>query len=205
MPKEIELEKTLSLHHKAQKVSTTNFTNFKKALQKHKESIKEEESEEYNKTLLTNFLSSFDYYLNTKDRIDLAIYEEDKPTVIIEAKRQNSTELINHENFNKKSLHQLIFYYLEEKEKHKNYDIKHLIITDTKEFYIFDAIEINNLATNKEVKKLYANFKEEKLFTSKNSEFYNTLSKILKELSLLENLEYSYFNIERYKRRRNLI
>ncbi|WP_104721376.1 DUF7149 domain-containing protein [Helicobacter mesocricetorum] len=54
------------------------------------------ESEEYQKNLLRDFLiQAFEYNCNTKDRIDLAIYEDSAPKVLFEVKSlSNKSEFI---------------------------------------------------------------------------------------------------------------
>ncbi|MDJ0624936.1 MAG: hypothetical protein QNJ31_01035 [Candidatus Caenarcaniphilales bacterium] len=46
------------------------------------------------------------------------------------------------DDLNKKALHEAIFYFLFEKVECKNNELKHLIITNFKEFYIFDAQDV---------------------------------------------------------------
>lgn len=60
----------------------------------------ENESEEHQKIALIEFLSqSFAYECNTKNRIDLSIYEDNKAKVLFEVKRlSNEAEFINSNN-----------------------------------------------------------------------------------------------------------
>ena len=90
-----------------------------------------DESEEHLKNELRDFLRDTYYKdtnaLNTKDKKDLVIHlgksTDTTVGVIIEAKRpSNSAEMISGEKPNKKALHELILYYLNERIKENNND-----------------------------------------------------------------------------------
>ena len=90
-----------------EKLVDTEFSNFKESFSKFQEDTKYDESEEYNKNVLIEFLNAIgyrEYNVNTKDRIDLAIYNKDGvPEVIIESKKPNKkSEMISIDNLNKK-------------------------------------------------------------------------------------------------------
>ncbi len=94
-----------------EKVTRASIELFKKNLVEFLNGVNEKESEEYAKKLFTKFL--YDTYyngknqINTKGRIDLAIYEEKKPVVIIEAKRPSSADMVTVNDLNKKATHEL--------------------------------------------------------------------------------------------------
>ncbi|RDU69408.1 hypothetical protein CQA66_08920, partial [Helicobacter aurati] len=74
-----------------------SFHNRLKSYQKQlAQSKRANESEEYQKNLLRDFLiQAFEYNCNTKDRIDLAIYEDSAPKVLFEVKSlSNKSEFI---------------------------------------------------------------------------------------------------------------
>ena len=111
--------------------------------------------------------------INTKDKKDLVIHL-DKTTnsevgVIIEAKRPtNVGEMINHDSFNKKALHELILYYLNERHANNN-QLKQLIITNVNEWYIIDANFFDkHIYRNTQIKKLY----DTKLNDKKDNPFF---------------------------------
>ena len=100
--------------------------------------IKDTESEEFHKNLVTDFLKKTYYdphhYINTKGKNDLVIHNGDKAStsvgVIIEAKKPtNTSEMVTPEKLNTKAFQELVLYYLRERLKHNNLEIKHLIIT----------------------------------------------------------------------------
>ena len=92
---------------------------------------------------LKNTLYSPNYFINTKGRNDLVIHNSKGPDssvgVIVEAKKPtNKTEMLSVENINCKGFHELILYYLRERILGGNIEIKHLIATNTNEWFVFD-------------------------------------------------------------------
>ena len=60
--------------------------------------------------------------------------------VIIEAKKPtNKAEMVSQDKLNAKAFQELVLYYLRERISHKNIEVRHLIITNIYEWYIFDA------------------------------------------------------------------
>ena len=107
-----------------------------------------DESEEHLKNDLRDFLRDTYYRntnaINTKDKKDLVIHlnktTNSEVGVIIEAKRPNNiAEMVTASNANKKALHELVLYYLDERNEAANNQLKQLIITNVNEWYIIDA------------------------------------------------------------------
>ena len=182
-----------------QKLTDKEFENFKKHFENFQEETSEDESEEYNKNLITEFLNNIGYSntykINTSGRVDLAIYKNNIPEVLIEAKSlKNKSEMIKHDSLNRKSLQEAVLYYMREKVKHKNFSIRHIIITNNIEWFVFDATEINKIATNKRVERLYNDFEiEQTLFSQKTDEFYKHLGIILQDDDVLKNVKFARF------------
>jgi hypothetical protein len=144
------------------------------------------ESEEHIKSHFTAFFNSTFYadkYINTKDRIDLAIYTENNVKsdvgVIIEAKKpSNKAEFLRQDNLNRKSLQELLLYYLRERLDNNNNNIKHLIATNGYEWYLFKGEDFYNyFFKNKSLIKEYEDFRDGLKDTSKNELFYNEIAK----------------------------
>ena len=82
--------------------------------------VKKDENEEHIKNIINGFLKNTfyaddEYIINAKDNIDSAIIRNDKLYVIIEAKKpSNKSEMLKVDDINRKALHELIFYYLEQ-------------------------------------------------------------------------------------------
>ena len=97
-----------------------------------------DESEEHLKNDIRDFLRDTYYRdinaINTKDKKDLVIHlgrsTVSEVGVIIEAKRPtNTSEMISPNNLNRKALHELILYYLDERNRAGNNQLKKLVIT----------------------------------------------------------------------------
>ena len=121
---------------------------FRDSLKRLLNEINEDETEEFNKNLVIHFLRNSLYrdrrfLVNTYRRTDLAIYvdaatQEEHPVVLFEVKGPGRPDMVSHDNMNKKAMHELVLYYLIEEVEKKNNDIKHLIITDCRQFFIFE-------------------------------------------------------------------
>ena len=175
-------------------VDKEKFSLFEKKLNYLREKLNPDESEEYNKNIIKEFLN-FEYNeINTYGRIDLAIYENKKVEVIIETKSiKNKSEMITSDNFLKKSFFEITLYFLRETVKNKNYSLKHLIITNGIEWYIFDAVDFNKIIPEK-LRKLYRDFEiTPKLIQNTTKEFYEIIKENLPE-NINEKLDYVYFN-----------
>jgi len=148
-------------------------------------SDKRNESEEHLKEPIKRFLQNTFYQknlINTKDRIDLAIYLDETANsdvgVIIEAKRpSNKAEFISEKNLNKKALQELLLYYLRERIDNKNNNIKHMVVTNGVEWFFFKAEDFYNLFyKNTSLVKEYSNFRDGLKDSSKNELFYKEIA-----------------------------
>lgn len=110
--------------------------------------VDEIEREENQKNHIRDFLRDTYYKetneINTKDFKDLVIHtgkdNKSSVAVIIEAKRpSNKSEMFSVQKPNTKALHEIILYYLDERNKADNNEVKQLIISNVYEWYIIDA------------------------------------------------------------------
>lgn len=113
------------------------------ALQEMLSRIQPEESEEFNKNLVDEFFSMSlyrdrTYMVNTYQRTDLAIFKDERPMVLFEFKRPGSAEMVTKEDLKRKSLYELILYYIREEVRNHNTEIKHLVITNCWEYFVFE-------------------------------------------------------------------
>lgn len=149
---------------------------------------KDEESEEYHKGLIKDFLANTwynpDYSVNTNGREDLVIYNgngtESKPAVIIEAKSPtNTSEMFSEKNLNCKALQECVYYFMQESIKFGNKEVKHIIITDYTDFYIFDAKDFSRffLAKTNPILEQFNLFEAKQLSDTKTSYFYENCAK----------------------------
>ncbi|MFV8340708.1 class I SAM-dependent DNA methyltransferase [Flavobacterium sp. LB3P21] len=189
------------------KPNRTHIESFKTNLIQILDSINEKESEEFHKNLVIDFLKKTyydpNYSVNTKGRNDLVIHNgKDAKTnvgVIIEAKSPvNKTEMITVANLNGKALQELVLYYMRERITHKNTELKHLVITNIHEWFVFDAQLFNKLfAENKAFTKQFVDFEEGRLSGKTTDYFYKEIAKPFIE-SLQNIIEFAHFDIRKY-------
>lgn len=180
---------------------------FKQNLMLLLDSIKEKESEEFHKNLISDFLKNTYYspnhFINTKGRNDLVIHigKEAKSNVgvIIEAKSpSNKAEMPTQKNINSKALQEMVLYFLRERITHKNLEVKHVVATNVNEWFIFDAQLFDKLfAQNKNLVKQFQDFEEGKLSGKNTDFFYKEIAKPYIE-TVLDKLEYTYFDLASY-------
>ena len=165
------------------------------------------ETEEFHKNLVSDFLKKAIYhngnFINTKGRQDLVIHngKENKSNVgvIIEAKRPaNKSDWFTAESPNSKALHELVLYYLRERIECNNIDIKYLIATNINEWYIIEAKYFENIFyRNKALVKDYEEWRDGKKVTSDTNLFYNDIAKPF-IAQLEDEIPCTYFNIQDY-------
>ncbi len=189
------------------KPNRTGIELFKQNLILLLDSIKEKESEEFHKNLISDFLKNTYYspnhFINTKGRNDLVIHigKEAKSNVgvIIEAKSpSNKTEMISQKNINSKALQEMVLYFLRERITHKNLEVKNVVATNVNEWYIFDAQLFDKLfAQNKNLVKQFQDFEDGKLSGKNTDFFYKEIAKPYIE-TIVDKLEYTYFDLASY-------
>lgn len=182
--------------------------HFKTNLIKLLDKTKENESEEFHKNLVSDFLKDTYYkqnhFINTKDRNDLVIHNGPNANssvgVIIEAKRPTAKhEMVSRKNLNAKAFQELVYYYLGERIKHKNLEVKHLIITNKYEWFIFDVQLFERLfAQNSNLVKQFNDFQAKTLADSKTDFFYKQIAEPFIAATESE-VVFTYFNLLDYE------
>ena len=184
-----------------QPVGETELATFEKNVRTMLSSLNVNESEEHNKTALRDFLlQTFyapTYAINTRERDDLVIHHESSSdsdvAVIIETKRpKKKGEMVSLEKPNVKALHELVYYYLEERINRNQHRIKQLIATDGYEWYIFDEVWFEkNIYRNAKLKKDY---EEHKVSGNDTKHFYENIAAPC--LETIEPPTCTYINLE---------
>lgn len=180
---------------------------FKSNLTKLIDHSNEVESEEFHKNLVIDFLKKTYYdpnhYINTKGRNDLVVHNGDKAKstvgVIIEAKKPtNKSEMLSSTNINYKAFQELVLYYLRERITHKNLEVKHLIVTNINEWFIFDAQTFDrHFAQNKGLVKQFEDFEAGRLSEVKTDFFYKHIAEPEIE-KVKAQIDFTYFDIRSY-------
>lgn len=178
--------------------------------------INENESEEFHKNNISKFLVDTyygkNYYINTKSKNDLVIHlgpkSSDSVGVIIETKNPtNKAEMIQPGALNNKALQELVLYYLRERFIEKNLEVKHLVVTNVHEWFIFDGSLFEKaFAQNKSLVQKFIDFEEKRLAGTSTDFFYKevaavAIDELISGTSKAGNsLSYSYFDIRDYEK-----
>ncbi len=168
------------------KPNRADMEGFKAALATLFDSVNPAESEEFHKNLLSDLLKHTgfapDRFINTKGRNDLVIHNgSDAKTpvgVILEVKSPaNTAEMPTRDRLNTKALQELLLYYLRERITHHNLELRHLIVTNVHEWFIFDARVFERcFARDKSLVRLFREFEEKRLAGTKTEHFYKDIA-----------------------------
>ncbi len=170
--------------------------NFEKEINSLLENAPRQDDEEFQKNEINSFLkNTYSYRCNTNKKVDSAIYVDGEVQVLIEVKALNKkTEFPkNRENPLSKAFCQMVLYFLEG-EKEKNNSLKHTIICNAHEFFLFDCKDLLFLNEDKRIKKFYKNYAQKEGTDSSKPKFYEDLEQYLKE-DFQGELRYTYFNL----------
>ena len=186
---QLKLQQALNPAYRKLKPNRKEVNSFIKALKACLQAVEisdqNNESEEHIKSHLQSFFKSTFYnehYINTKDRIDLAIYlgnsAKSNIGVLLEAKRlSNKAEFPSPQNFNKKAVQELLLYYLRERIDQQNNNIKQLIATNGKEWFLFKGEDFyTHFYKNKALIKEYKAFRDGKKDSTNNELFYKEIA-----------------------------
>lgn len=189
------------------------YSTFAAALQKlvDNSTNNRQQTEEYQKTLLRDFLNEIGYngkyFINVSDRIDLAIFDsastDGRVSVLFETKKRGSAELCRISDLNRKALQEALLYYLRERvgkvmEREPNLKIKNIVITDTDNWFVFDSrIFENSFLQDAVLTTAFSDFERGSLSASRTEVFYAEIAKPAIDRHLDE-LEYTYFNLSQY-------
>ncbi|MFP5988158.1 Eco57I restriction-modification methylase domain-containing protein [Helicobacter pylori] len=177
--------------------TTETIENFEKEINSLLENAPRQDDEEFQKNEINSFLkNTYGYRCNTNKKVDSAIYVDGEVRVLIEVKAlDNKTEFPkNRENPLSKAFCQMVLYFLEEIEKEKNNSLKHTIICNVHEFFLFDCKDLLFLEKDKRINKFYKNYAQEEGTDSSKPKFYEDLEQFLQE-DFQGELRYTYFNL----------
>ncbi|NCR54455.1 MAG: N-6 DNA methylase [Microcystis aeruginosa L211-07] len=201
-----ELKQALNRVYLKIKPDTEIIQVFQANLTRLLEQCDSKKSEEFNKNLLIDFLKNTyytdRYFINTKERIDLVIHNNQdvkSPVgVIFETKKPTRTinaEMPRLDNLNTKAFQQLVLYFLRERVTDKNLEIKHLIVTNIYEWFIFDGKIFEELFfANKALVNQFCDFEAGRLSSTKTDFFYQQIAEpaITK---VIEQIKFTHFDL----------
>ncbi len=168
------------------------------------------ESEEHHKRNIATFLEDAFYkhshHLNAKGDIDLAIYtgksSKDPVGVIVEVKRpDNDGEMFRADNPAAKSMCELMLYYLRERIDENNQDLRHMVITNGYDWYIYDTTTFDRLFFSKgSLKKDYIAWRDDRKAAKTTAFFYDHIAKPLLVTGNDTELPYVHLNLRDYEK-----
>ncbi|WP_439898387.1 type IIG restriction enzyme/methyltransferase [Helicobacter pylori] len=182
--------------HNPQEPKKETIENFEKEINRLLENAPRQDDEEFQKNEINKFLKNvYGYDCNTSKKVDSAIYVDEEVQVLIEVKAlNNKTEFPkNRENPLSKAFCQMVFYFLKEIEN--NNSLKHAIICNAHEFFLFDCKDFCALFQNdREIKKLHKNCAKKEGTDPNTKRFYSDLEEYLKK-DFEGELRYTHFNL----------
>ncbi|WQW16429.1 class I SAM-dependent DNA methyltransferase [Helicobacter pylori] len=181
--------------HNPQEPKKETIENFEKEINSLLENAKRKDDEEFQKNEINKFLkNAYGYDCNTNKKVDSAIYVDGEVQVLIEVKALNKkTEFPkNRENPLSKAFCQMVFYFLKEIEN--NNSLKHAIICNAHEFFLFDCKDLLFLKEDKRITKLHEDCAKKEGTDPSTKRFYSDLEEYLKK-DFKGELRYTHFNL----------
>ncbi|GAA9588344.1 class I SAM-dependent DNA methyltransferase [Helicobacter pylori] len=172
--------------------------NFEKEINSLLENAKGQDGEEFQKNEINSFLkNTYDYHCNTYEKVDSAIYVDGKAWVLIEVKALNNRNEFpkDRENPLSKAFCQMVFYFLKEIEN--NNSLKHAIICNAHEFFLFDCKDLLFLKEDKRITDFHKDCAKKEGTDPKTKRFYSDLEEYLKK-DFKGELRYTHFNLSSY-------
>src|SRR5690554_456355 len=107
--------------------------------------------------------------------------------------------MVTTEKLNTKAFQELVLYYLRERITHKNLEVKHLVITNINEWFIFDALVFDRLfAQNKNLVKQFNDFEAGRLADTRTDFFYKYIAEPF-IAAIKTEIEFTHFNLQDYQ------
>ncbi|GHS46807.1 type II restriction endonuclease Eco57I subunit R [Helicobacter pylori] len=172
--------------------------NFEKEINSLLENAKRQDGEESQKDKINKFLkNTYGYEYEPYKKVDSAICVDGKAWVLIEVKALNNRNEFpkNRENPLSKAFCQMVFYFLDAIKN--NNSLKHAIICNAHEFFLFDCKDLLFLKEDKRITKLHKNCTSNEGTDISTKRFYSDLEEYLKE-DFEGELRYTHFNLSSY-------
>nr|WP_096479228.1 class I SAM-dependent DNA methyltransferase [Helicobacter pylori] len=173
--------------------------NFEKEINSLLENAKGQDGEEFQKNEINSFLkNTYGYECNTYEKVDSAIYVDGKAWVLIEVKALNNRNEFPKDRKNplSKAFCQMVFYFLKEIEN--NNSLKHAIICNAHEFFLFDCKDFCTLfKKDNRITNFHKDCAKKEGTDPSTKRFYSDLEEYLKK-DFKGELRYTHFNLSSY-------
>ncbi|WRC44479.1 class I SAM-dependent DNA methyltransferase [Helicobacter pylori] len=185
--------------HNPQEPKKETIEKFEKEINSFLKNAPRQDDEEFQKNEINSFLkNAYGYDCNTYKKVDSVIYIGKEAWVLIEVKALNDRNEFpkDRENPLSKAFCQMVFYFLNAIEN--NNSLKHAIICNAHEFFLFDCKDLLNLFQNdKEIKQLHKDCASKEGTDPSTKKFYSGLEEYLKK-DFKGELRYTHFNLSSY-------
>ncbi len=172
--------------------------NFEKEINSLLENAKGQNYEESQKSKINKFLkNTYGYECEPYEKVDSAIYVDGKAWVLIEVKALNNRNEFpkDRENPLSKAFCQMVFYFLNAIKN--NNSLKHAIICNAHEFFLFDCKDLLFLKEDKRITDFYKDCASKEGTDPSTKRFYSDLEEYLKK-DFKGELRYTHFNLSSY-------
>ncbi|WQY22518.1 Eco57I restriction-modification methylase domain-containing protein [Helicobacter pylori] len=172
--------------------------NFEKEINSLLENASKQDYEESQKSKINSFLkNTYGYECDIYGNVDSTIYVDGKAWVLIEVKALNNRNEFPKDRKNplSKAFCQMVFYFLKEIEN--NNSLKHAIICNVHEFFLFDCKDLLFLKDDKRITDFYKNCASKEGTDPSTKRFYSDLEEYLKK-DFKGELRYTHFNLSSY-------
>ncbi|GAA9645542.1 hypothetical protein HpVH149_05460 [Helicobacter pylori] len=172
--------------------------NFEKEINSLLENAPRQDDEESQKDKINKFLkNTYGYEYEPYKKVDSAICVDGKAWVLIEVKALNNRNEFpkNRENPLSKAFCQMVLYFLKEIEN--NNSLKHAIICNAHEFFLFDCKDLIFLKEDKRITDFHKDCTKKEGTDPRTKRFYSDLEEYLKK-DFKGELRYTYFNLSSY-------
>ncbi len=172
--------------------------NFEKEINSLLENAKRQDGEEFQKSKINKFLkNTYGYECEPYEKVDSAIYVDGKAWVLIEVKALNNRNEFpkDRENPLSKAFCQMVFYFLNAIKN--NNSIKHAIICNANEFFLFDCKDLLFLKEDKRITDFHKDCDQKEGTDPSTKRFYSDLEEYLKK-DFKGELRYTHFNLSSY-------
>ncbi len=169
--------------------------NFEKEINSLLENAKRQDGEEFQKDKINKFLkNTYGYEYEPYKKVDSAIYVDGKAWVLIEVKALNNKNEFPKDRKNplSKAFCQMVFYFL--KEIKNNNSLKHAIICNAHEFFLFDCKDLLFLKEDKRITDFHKDCAKKEGTDPSTKRFYSDLEEYLKK-DFEGKLRYTHFNL----------
>ncbi len=145
------------------------------------------------------------YRVSPLEKMDLVIHlgntaASDTGLIVEMKKPDNTLEMVSRDDLNRKALQELLLYYLRERVSKNNSRLRKLVVTNTKEFFIFDPQQFEKLFyRDPALVRTYREFDAGQLTFTDTGTFYRKVAGPAIN-KVKDQLDFTWFDISKYEK-----